>query len=358
VLAIILFSVSLMVPREVSEGGATIAEVAPDSPAERAGLQSGDQIYEINGRRVESTADASYFIHLGQGSTIDVTVKRADPQVGPELLTMPVYARWNPPETTDECGIARRQGPTGISIASPRGQNVPITAEERTKLEPKAKDAFTEYKTLVSPGAPASCLSGGEFGFVPLSAGQCSGLDAEERAAAEALKAELFAGTSSRCYEFRPPGGFAAYTKTRSDPVWEAVPHGTRLAFESLILTRNLIWAKIRGFDSASSSPVTGPVGIAQATGEVVEKAGWVYLIEFSASISMSLAIINFLPIPAVDGGRLFFVLIEALRGGRRIAPRKEALVHLTGFALLIMLAVVITYFDILRIVNGDSLLR
>jgi regulator of sigma E protease len=72
----------------------------------------------------------------------------------------------------------------------------------------------------------------------------------------------------------------------------------------------------------------------------------------------MSLAIINFLPIPAVDGGRLFFVLIEALRGGRRIAPRKEALVHLTGFALLIMLAVVITYFDILRIVNGDSLLR
>ena len=119
---------------------------------------------------------------------------------------------------------------------------------------------------------------------------------------------------------------------------------------------RNLVWAKVRGFDS--DGPVTGPVGIAQATGEVVEEAGYIQLISLASSLSMSLAVLNFLPIPAVDGGRLFFIFIEFIRGGRRIAPQKEALVHLAGFVGLILLAVVITYFDVLRLVNGDSLLR
>jgi regulator of sigma E protease len=131
------------------------------------------------------------------------------------------------------------------------------------------------------------------------------------------------------------------------------------MSFESLILLRNLVWTKIRGFDSGGgSSPITGPVGIAQATGEVVEEAGWVYLIEFSASISMSLAVLNFLPIPAVDGGRLFFVFVEFLRRGRRVAPQREALVHFIGLAALLVVFLIVTYFDVLRIVNGDSLLR
>jgi regulator of sigma E protease len=57
-------------------------------------------------------------------------------------------------------------------------------------------------------------------------------------------------------------------------------------------------------------------------------------------------------------GGRALFVVIEVLRRGRRIAPEKEAMVHLVGFVLFITLAVVVTFSDITRIVNGDSLFK
>jgi regulator of sigma E protease len=72
----------------------------------------------------------------------------------------------------------------------------------------------------------------------------------------------------------------------------------------------------------------------------------------------MGLAILNFLPIPMVDGGRLAFIFVEFLRRGKRIAPEREALVHLVGFALMIMLFFVITYYDVARLVKGDSLLQ
>jgi regulator of sigma E protease len=127
------------------------------------------------------------------------------------------------------------------------------------------------------------------------------------------------------------------------------------MSFESLILARNQIWSLMRGF---GGSPLTGPVGIAQATGEVVKQAGWLSLITLAATISMSLAVINILPIPMMDGGRLLFVLIEFLRRGRRVAPEREALVHLAGLVALLLAFAVITYFDLARIFRGDSLLR
>ena len=81
-------------------------------------------------------------------------------------------------------------------------------------------------------------------------------------------------------------------------------------------------------------------------------------MLNFAALISMSLAMLNALPIPMVDGGRLAFIFVEFLRRGKRIAPEKEALVHLAGFGAMILFGLVITYFDILRIFNGDTLLK
>ena len=93
-----------------------------------------------------------------------------------------------------------------------------------------------------------------------------------------------------------------------------------------------------------------------QATGEVVKESGWQTLLDFAALLSINLAIINVLPLPMLDGGRMAFVILEVICGGRRIAPEKEAIVHLVGLALIITMAVVVTYFDILRIIGGGSL--
>ncbi|MBK9611893.1 MAG: site-2 protease family protein [Dehalococcoidia bacterium] len=68
--------------------------------------------------------------------------------------------------------------------------------------------------------------------------------------------------------------------------------------------------------------------------------------------LSLNLAIFNALPIPMLDGGRMFFVFLEIVRGGRRISPEKEGLVHFAGFALMMVGVLIVTYFDIARLVT------
>jgi regulator of sigma E protease len=369
VLAITLFSTGLMIPHNVSIAGAQIADVVPNSPAARpdpscllppsskecATLKPGDQILAVNGRHVDSQEDASYFLRLYQGSNIDLTIKRADPKTGPIVLTKSVYSRWNPKSYNDECGVERTQGPIGLLVGPAHTDPYTATAVERAKIEAQSEKDFAAYKSHIAAGAPSWCLGGSAFGFRGLTAAQCSALEPQDRAAAEALKAKLFASTDFACYEFTAPAAYTIRTERRSELPWEAAPHGTRLSFESLILARNQIWGTVRGF---GDSPFTGPVGIAQATGEVVDQAGWLSLLNFAALISMSLAMLNALPIPMVDGGRLAFIFVEFLRRGKRVAPEKEALVHLAGFAAMLLFAAVITFFDISRIVHGEHLLK
>jgi len=96
------------------------------------------------------------------------------------------------------------------------------------------------------------------------------------------------------------------------------------------------------------SVDVAGPVGIAILTGQVV-KLGFAYLLQFAALLSLNLAIINVLPIPALDGGRLLFVIIEKVRG-RPVSPTVEAKIHNTSFAILMGLIVLVTFRDIFKI--------
>lgn len=90
-----------------------------------------------------------------------------------------------------------------------------------------------------------------------------------------------------------------------------------------------------------------GPVAIAAATGDVVA-LGWPYVLLFTAVLSLNLAIINILPFPALDGGRILFLLIEKIRG-RPSRKQTEEWSHRLGFALLMFLAVFVTYHDITR---------
>ena len=140
---------------------------------------------------------------------------------------------------------------------------------------------------------------------------------------------------------------------TQSEPIWEAIPHAVRKVLETLKLFRNEILGLIIGSQKAQFA---GPVGIAQVSGEVA-RAGLAPLLELTALLSLNLAIINILPIPALDGGRLIFVVLEWVRRGKRIRPEREGLVHLVGFVVLVSIIIVITYFDVLRIVRGESLL-
>ncbi len=92
---------------------------------------------------------------------------------------------------------------------------------------------------------------------------------------------------------------------------------------------------------------LTGPVGIYKATEEVA-KYGVINIMNFAAILSINLGIMNLLPLPALDGGRLFFFGIEAVRG-RPVSREKEGMVHFIGIVLLLVLMVVVTWNDIQR---------
>lgn len=135
-------------------------------------------------------------------------------------------------------------------------------------------------------------------------------------------------------------------------PVWEAFPQAFVESGQTIILLINGIGTMIIG---ATPVAVAGPVAVAQLTGEVAQ-AGLSPLLEFAAFLSLNLAVFNLLPIPALDGGRILFVLIELVRR-KRISPKTEGLVHGIGMVLLLMLIAFVTFTDILRIINGGSLL-
>ncbi|MGV3465849.1 MAG: RIP metalloprotease RseP [Heyndrickxia sp.] len=96
-----------------------------------------------------------------------------------------------------------------------------------------------------------------------------------------------------------------------------------------------------------SINMLSGPVGIYKST-EVVAQSGIPYLAQWAALLSINLGIMNLLPIPALDGGRLLFFAVEALRG-KPIDRQKEGMVHFIGFALLMLLMIIVTWNDIQR---------
>ncbi|MBI3572613.1 MAG: site-2 protease family protein [Candidatus Kerfeldbacteria bacterium] len=120
--------------------------------------------------------------------------------------------------------------------------------------------------------------------------------------------------------------------------------------------TISLSWQTIKGLagivgqlvaHGRVSGEVTGPVGIAVLTGQV-RHLGWATTAQFVGVLSLSLAVINFLPIPALDGGRAAFVLFEHLRG-KRVDPKIENVIHSVGFYMLVGLVVLISVRDVQR---------
>lgn len=95
-----------------------------------------------------------------------------------------------------------------------------------------------------------------------------------------------------------------------------------------------------------------GPVRTAQVTSEIA-KQGMTQLTSWVAVLSLYLGIFNLLPIPALDGSRLLFLGLEAVRG-RPVDPNRESMVHFIGFAMLMLLMLAVTYNDILRLVRGE----
>ncbi len=104
---------------------------------------------------------------------------------------------------------------------------------------------------------------------------------------------------------------------------------------------------------STVAGQVQGPIGMARVSAQAQQFGPFIFL-SLAAMISISLGIFNLLPIPALDGGRGVFILVEMLRG-RPVDPEKEALVHVGGFAVLIALMLAVSFHDVSAAISGRS---
>ena len=140
----------------------------------------------------------------------------------------------------------------------------------------------------------------------------------------------------------------------RSQAPWTAFRNSFVNTWEMLVLMKQGIFG---AFSSGSSPQFSGPIGIAQITGEFAKEGGLVGVMGITILLSINLAILNILPIPALDGGRLVFVVLEWVRRGKRVPPDKEGMVHLIGFVVLIGFIILVSANDINRLIQGQRFL-
>ena len=292
---IVIFTVLFVLPQDVPVGTVHVTGVAPGSPAQQAGIRAGDQVTAINGERVRNHYELVEQIMVNLGAEVELTLRR-----GSIVTGMSVSPDSSVVETVT---VVPRINPPELEV-------VETVTDPDTQVS--LRDA-RRYNVRLQPG---DTMTQGAVG--------------------------VMIGTSN-----------VRFVK-ESQSILDASRNALGRMIDILVLTKNSfhMWAT-----GGPNPGLTGPIGIAQVTGEVAE-VGVFPFFELVAIISISLGLINILPIPALDGGRLMFVLIEWARRGRRISPQREGLVHVIGFAILIGLIVVISFFDISRILSGDSILR
>ncbi len=249
-LAAVLFAGVFVIGEQIAVGRVVIQSVAPNSPAEQAGILPGDVVTAIEGQEVRNTLELLERTLASAGTEVSVSLLRAGKEAHVRLTP-----RLKPPPG---------EGAMGIVIMMQEGYQV----------------------------------------------------------------------------------------QTVRHPIWEAIPLGLR---EVWIVFQETIAGFVRMFRvGISPGDIAGPVGILQLGGAVAQ-TGVANLMRFVAFLSVNLSIINLLPVPPLDGGRIAFILLEKLRGGKRFAPQYEGFAHFIGLILLLAFMAVVSYFDIVRILGGGS---
>ena len=140
---------------------------------------------------------------------------------------------------------------------------------------------------------------------------------------------------------------FKLYAEPKT--VFNVVRHGFFRSFSTAKMIWDSLIDMIGGRYGVES--MSGPVGITQEIGKAA-RAGFSTLLYMCVVISMNLGIFNLLPIPALDGGRLFFRIIEAIRGGKPLKPEWESYIHMIGIFVLLALMLLISFKDVIGLIR------
>ncbi|MEA2595927.1 MAG: regulator of sigma protease [Thermomicrobiales bacterium] len=317
--------------------------VSSGSPAAKAGWQRGDRIVAVNGKELETADEVRTSAAANAGREMTTTIERRG-----KLIDTTVSPRKNPPEGEGRVGVLITERSVGnLSIV----ELVPDSPAAIAGLQVGDKIASINNRPVTDNYVLATELERFIGSSVPL---------VVERNGQQ-VTTTIGVPTRRANEELTLTAGFATLKLVpifEHVPALKVVPRG----FEEAYNTTKMMTIGLKELFSSRQNleQIAGPVGMGQLTSELVDESElplWVTLANIAIVLSLNLALLNLLPIPALDGARLMFVLIEVLRGGRKIAPEKEGLVHLAGMVVLIGLMFVIAFSDVRRIVSGESFL-
>ena len=319
---------------------AVVGHVAPDGPAAAAGLRSGDLITAVDGKTVQHWEDLERTLGALDGRPLNLRVKQGDREVSMTLT------------------------PRRTTIRDP------IFKESRESWELGAGPRLTPHIGSVNGGSPAEKAGiqagdsviavAGEPVYTPdelmraiqKRPGQTFDLTVEREGAPKTLQV-----TANTVKEKGPSGeetevgriGVGIVTKAVTYEAYnplQAAWYGVVRTWDMTVVTAKGLWKIVSR--QIESSNIGGPIQIAAEAGRQA-KEGPASLALFTAVISVNLALLNLLPVPMLDGGHLFFFIIEGLIG-RPLSLKKREAAQQLGFVLLMLLMVYALYNDLVRI--------
>jgi len=318
-----------------------IAEVVAASPAEAVGWQAGDQIIEADGVAVTSNTVLETAIVANAGEDLMVVIERDG-----QMFQSNVTPRVDPPAG---------EGRTGIRMQA--AWVAPVLVEDVPENSFAAQAGLQEGDIITRLGDEVIDDPLGYAQFLARNAGETVVVTAQR-------------GTEVITGETIVP----RVMPTEGDPLGASLTQAIDYERVSLVQlpgeTVSRFFETIRGMGRGLADLVSGrtpldeiagPIGMGQLTSEVISESPeplWITLVGIATLLSLNLGLLNLLPLPALDGGRLLFVGLEVLRRGKRVPPEKEGLVHLVGLAILLTLMFAIAFQDVDRLISGGSFLE
>ncbi|MBX3011990.1 MAG: RIP metalloprotease RseP [Caldilineaceae bacterium] len=332
-LAIIFFAASFMAGFPAPVAHPQVTAVAPDSPAMQVGLQPGDVLLEADGRPTLVSADpgdryAVWKPAAGTAATV-LKISRND-----EMIELNVASQQLVSQVLDSLQYAPVLDTEISNIAD--GSPAQQQGLQNDDIVYKVGDTVVAFDGIplndvvaqnVGRSVPITVLRDGQWVTVNVTP-----------------RIEPPAGQGALGVQIRATANLATL------PFLAALWEGVVSTFGYIMVVLQLPFLLLSGYLSPADAQLSGPVAIANMVGSAaqatIDTGLWFPIWRLSAILSAALAVTNLLPLPALDGGRLLFILIETLRG-RRINPEREGLVHMVGFMLLLGLMVYITVQDI-----------
>ena len=317
--------------------------VAESSSAQRAGLQQGDLITEVNGESVRSWAEFRWQLiqAVMREQSVRLTVQRPNNERGNWLSEVVLPAQALPEqdidsELFDRLGLSLARPPALLGEIVPGGPAAEAGLQAGDQIQTVDKQAVADAVAFIGAlqAAPGRALS-------------IEGLRRGERFSAVVTPraerdGERMVGRIQAQVDMS-----AAMVVVQSGPV-EAVSRAVRKTWDTSALTVRMLGKMLIG--EASLKNITGPITIADYAGQTA-RVGWISFLSFMAFVSISLGVMNLLPIPVLDGGHLLYYAVE-LFSGRPVPERVAEVVQRAGLGVLMALMAVAVFNDINRLIG------